>query len=89
MTQIVLKNQIDESNLDTLYAVLTSWNVNVEIKEMPAKRAKKTRTESGEKHVLFSKTFGMWEGRDIDLKQIRQQAFERRTHTQMTKDGAL
>ncbi|MDR1981529.1 MAG: hypothetical protein LBQ39_07925 [Tannerellaceae bacterium] len=80
MIHIILKNQIEQSKLDVLLSLLKSWDIDTEIKAT-AKRVKKTVSKSDEKHELFSKTFGMWKDRDIDLKQIRQQAMERRTRT--------
>jgi hypothetical protein len=36
-------------------------------------------TEKEEQKPLFAETFGMWAGRDIDLKKMRKERRERRT----------
>jgi hypothetical protein len=68
MTQIVLKNQINESNLDTLLSVLTSWNVNVEIDTTAAAKKKP------QKKTSLTLSVGMWEGRNIDSRELRRRA---------------
>ena len=30
-------------------------------------------------HKLFEKTFGMWADRDVDIKKMRREAYEKRT----------
>jgi hypothetical protein len=89
MTHITLKSQIDQSKLDILLAFLNSCGFEAEINVTKARTATKSSSKSAEKHELFSKTFGIWKDRDIDIKQIRQQAHERRTHANMVEDGTL
>jgi hypothetical protein len=72
MTELVLKNRVSKQKLDSIIYFLGMLNIDVEIK--------KTMTEKKEQaKPLFAETFGMWEGRNIDVKEIRQKARERRT----------
>jgi len=73
MTELIFKNRIDKKKLDSIIFFLKSWNIDVEIKTISSKKEKKEK--------LFSESFGMWADRDIDIKEIRQKARERRTKT--------
>jgi hypothetical protein len=72
MTELVLKNKIDRKKLDSIIIFLKSWGIDAEIKTT-------TKTKTVDTKELFSESFGMWAGRDIDIKKIRQKSFERRT----------
>ena len=68
MTQIILKNDIDNMQMSVLMGLFDSWNVNVEIrnKKMP---------ENKSFSQLFSKTRGMWQDYDIDGNKLRNKAW--------------
>jgi hypothetical protein len=66
MTQLILKNQIEQQKLDILLFLLKTWNIDVEVKAQPV--------NSDEEYIPFSESFGMWKDRDIDAKELRRQA---------------
>ena len=68
MTQIVLRNGIDTTQMRALMNLFDSWNVRVEIYE-----GKKDTPKSFSQ--LFSKTRGMWKNYDIDGKKLRNEAW--------------
>jgi len=71
MTELLLKNRVSKQKLDSIVYFLRMLKVDVEIKKSAQKKVVKK--------VPFAESFGMWEGRDIDIKKIRQEAYERRT----------
>ena len=67
MTQLSIKNKVDELQMGVLLQLLKSWNMEVEISyknTVPVKERK-----------LFSKTRGMWQDYNIDAKQLRRDAW--------------
>ena len=68
MTQIVLRNSIDTTQMSVLTRLFDSWNVAVEIKE-------EKKAEAKTFSQLFSKTRGMWEDYDIDGDKLRNEAW--------------
>jgi hypothetical protein len=72
MTELILKNNIDRQKLDSIIIFLKSWGIDAEIKSTEIKKNADTKT-------LFAESFGMWAERDIDIKEIRQTAYKRRT----------
>ena len=68
MTQIILKNSIDNMQMSVLMGLFDSWNVNVIIIN-EKKSEKKPFTQR------FARTRGMWEDYDIDAKQLRRDAW--------------
>jgi hypothetical protein len=68
MTQLTIKNRIDDSQLNVLLFLLKSWNVEAEVSNEKNIVTKK-------QHELFSKTRGMWKDYDIDAKQLRREAW--------------
>ena len=54
MTQIVLKNSIDNMQMGVLMGLFNSWNLNVEITD-------EKKSEHKSFSQLFSKTRGMWQ----------------------------
>ena len=67
MTQISVKNKIDELQMAVLLQLLKSWNMEVEISY--------ENTAPVKKRKRFSKTRGMWQDYDIDAKQLRRDAW--------------
>ena len=68
MTQILLKNSIDNMQMSVLMGLFDSWNVNVEIKD-------EKKSENKSFSQLFSKTRGMWQDYDIDGTKLRNEAW--------------
>jgi len=68
MTQITLKNSIDNMQMSVLIGLFNSWNVNVEITD-EKKSEKKSFSQ------LFSKTRGMWQDYNIDGTTLRNEAW--------------
>ena len=68
MTQILLKNSIDNMQMNVLLGLFDSWNVDVEIKD------EKT-DENKNFSQLFSRTRGMWTDYDIDGDKLRNEAW--------------
>ena len=80
MTELILKNRIDRKKLNSIVIFLKSWGIDAEIKTIATQR----KVDAGEP---FSKSFGMWEGREINIKEIRQKAYKRRIKA--SKNGTL
>ena len=68
MTQILLKNSIDNIQMGVLMGLFNSWNVNVEITE-----GKKPENKPSPQR--FARTRGIWKDYDIDAKQLRRDAW--------------
>jgi len=69
MTQIILKNSIDNTQMSILMSLFDSWNVKAEITD-------KKIPENTSFSQLFSKTRGMWQDYDIDASKLRNEAWE-------------
>jgi hypothetical protein len=67
MTQLILKTDIDLTRLVVLLDLLKTWHIDTEVKPS------KSKSKSG--YEPFSETIGMWADRDIDDKQLREQAW--------------
>ena len=67
MTQITLKNSIDNMQMSVLMGLFNSWNVDVVIKD-EQKSMNKSLSQR------FARTRGMWKDYDIDAKQLRRDA---------------
>jgi len=68
MTQITLKNSIDNMQMSVLMGLFNSWNVDVVIKD-EQKSMNKSLSQR------FARTRGMWKDYDIDAKQLRRDAW--------------
>jgi hypothetical protein len=71
MTQLIFRDAVDSTKMNTLLAFLRTWGINAEITHTPA-------AVSSNRDV-FANTRGMWTDYDINIKQIRKQNRERRT----------
>ena len=67
MTQLSIKNKVDDLQMAVLLHLLKSWNMEVEISDESVAPAKERK--------LFSRTRGMWEDYSIDAKQLRRDAW--------------
>ena len=72
-TELVLKNEVDHQKLNSIVIFLKTWGIDAEIRTIA------TRKKAIAKEEPFSQSFGMWAGRDINIKEIRQKAYQRRT----------
>jgi len=68
MTQITLKNSIDNMQMSILMGLFSSWNVDVVVKD-------EKKSENKPISQRFAKTRGMWKDYDIDAKQLRRDAW--------------
>ena len=75
MTQITLKNSIDNIQMSVLMGLFNSWNVDVVITD-------EKKSENQPFSQRFVRTRGMWKDYDIDAEQLRQYAWgtEKRIH---------
>jgi len=71
MTELIVKNRLSRQKLNSIVCILRTMNVDVEIKNSTHKKVTKKDP--------FVETFGMWADRDIDIKKMRKEAYERRT----------
>jgi len=68
MTQIVLRNGIDNMRMSVLMGLFDSWNMKVEITDEKI-------LENKSFSQRFARTRGMWKDYDIDAKQLRRDAW--------------
>ena len=69
MTQLSIKNKIDEVQMSVLLHLLQSWNMEVEVSYEP------TSVTTTKRRKVFSKTRGIWKDYNIDAKQLRRDAW--------------
>jgi len=69
MTQIILKDDIEQSKIDALLFLLKSWGIEVELKT--------TETSKSTKSKEFSLSQGIWSDYDLDAEQLRDKAWRR------------
>ena len=67
MTQITLKNSIDNIQMSVLMGLFNSWNVDVVIKD-------EKKSDNKPFSQRFARTRGIWKDYDIDAKQLRRDA---------------
>ena len=68
MTQITLKNGIDNMQISVLMGLFSSWNVDAVIKDGE-------KSDNKPLSQRFAKTRGMWKDYNIDAKQLRRDAW--------------
>jgi len=68
MTQILLQNSIDYTQMNVLVGLFNSWNVDVVITD-------EKKSENKPFSQRFARTRGMWKDYDIDAKQLRRDAW--------------
>ena len=69
MTQLIFKNDIDQSKMDVLLGMIKSWNVETKVVATAPRKNKR------KKDAALTLSVGMWAGRDINDKQLREQAW--------------
>jgi hypothetical protein len=67
MIELVLKNDIQKEKMDALLHFLKSWDIDIEIKNIP--QAKKSNKD-------FSLSAGIWKDYDINATELRKQAWK-------------
>jgi hypothetical protein len=71
MTQLIFKTDIDSQKLEVLLDLLKTWNIDAEVQPSRASSGVAAEKASGE----FPLTFGLWEDRDLDARELRRQAW--------------
>ncbi|QPH39994.1 hypothetical protein [Pedobacter endophyticus] len=69
MTEIILKDDIEQRKIDALLNFLKSWDIDAEIKS--------TRPVIGEKSKEFSLSKGIWSDYDIEARELRHKAWKK------------
>ena len=69
MTQIILKDDIEQSKIDALLFFLKSWDIDVELKT--------TQTNQSKIPSGFSLSKGIWSNYDLDAKKLRDKAWRK------------
>jgi hypothetical protein len=69
MTEIILKDDLEQDKIDALLFFLKSWDINVELRITEKKKTKKT----GE----FSLSKGIWSDYKITSEVLRDKAWKR------------
>jgi len=69
MTQIILKDDIEQSKIDALLFFLKSWDIDVELKT--------TQTNQSKIPSEFSLSKGIWSNYDLDAKKLRDKAWRK------------
>lgn len=64
MTQIILKDDIDQSKIDALLFFLKSWDIDVELKTTENKKSSK-----------FSLSKGIWNDYNVNAEELRNKAW--------------
>ncbi len=68
MTEIILKSNIEQSKMEALLLFLKSWGIEAEVKKSVSK------IKSSSKLTLNA---GIWENYNIDVADLRKNAWER------------
>ncbi|MDO5523157.1 MAG: hypothetical protein Q4G48_03830, partial [Bacteroidia bacterium] len=69
MTELILKNDIDDDKLKTLMDILKTWGVSAEVRNKGDKKAAPVSQEDD-----FPFSIGLWDDYEIDDKTLRQNA---------------
>jgi len=74
MTQLKIKNKIDNVQMEILLGLLRSWNLETEVVQEDT-----PQPVTEKRHSALSQARGMWADYDIDIKRNREQTRARRT----------
>jgi Flp pilus assembly protein CpaB len=69
MTQLIFKNDIDQNKMDVLLSMVKSWNIETSVVTVTPRKNRRN------KNTALTLSVGLWAGRDIDDKQLREQAW--------------
>lgn len=86
MTQLLFKNDIDQSKIDILLHLIKSWGIEAEVMPAALPKSKRKKSEPLTPTVgmrdgrdlaqdPFAGMRGMWEGCDIDDRKLREKAW--------------
>ena len=70
MTQLIFKHGIDQNKINILLSMIKSWDMEAEV--LPSH---KTHKNQSKKSSALTLSVGMWEGRDVNDKQLREMAW--------------
>ena len=70
MTQLIFKNDIDQNKIDILLSMIKSWEMEAEVLSLS-----KTHNNRSKRNSALTLSIGMWEGRDMNDKQLREMAW--------------
>jgi hypothetical protein len=74
MTQLKIKNRINNVQMNLLLGLLHSWNLDIEVVQEDT-----PQSATEKKNSMLSQARGMWADYDIDVKRNRVQTRARRT----------
>ncbi|WP_147273578.1 hypothetical protein [Pedobacter chinensis] len=69
MTEIILKDDIEQSKIDALLFFLKSWDIDVELKTTVSKKTTKSKE--------FSLSKGIWSDYEINADELRDKAWRK------------
>jgi len=69
MTEIILKDDIEQSKIDALLFFLKSWDIDVELRTTTSKKTTKS--------TKFSLSEGIWSDYDVNVEGLRDKAWKR------------
>ncbi|MCL2329473.1 MAG: hypothetical protein FWC39_13305 [Bacteroidetes bacterium] len=72
MTELVLKNRVSKQKLHSIVTFLQAWGIDAEVKNTHKRAVSKKIAPQKDP---FADVWGMWEGREIDGKTLRKQAW--------------
>jgi hypothetical protein len=75
MTQLILKNDIQPHQLNSLLQLLQSRGIEAEVLPAAMDAKENVVTAAETPYDAFSESIGMWKDRDIDAKKLREQAW--------------
>jgi len=82
MTQLILKSDVDQHKIDILLSMIKSWDMEAEVYPLPveyltdsSKSASATCKSKRNGNSALTLSVGIWEGRDVNDKQLREKAW--------------
>jgi len=69
MTEIILKDNLEQRKIDALLDFLKSWDIDAELRI--------TNAEKSTEAVEFSLSKGIWSDYDVNSKELRDKAWKR------------
>ncbi|QNN44194.1 hypothetical protein [Pedobacter roseus] len=69
MTEIILKDNLEQCKIDALLNFLKSWDIDAELRI--------TNAEKSTEAVEFSLSKGIWSDYDVNSKELRDKAWKR------------
>ncbi|TCD27110.1 hypothetical protein EZ456_11360 [Pedobacter psychrodurus] len=69
MTEIILKDNVEQNKIDALLAFLKSWDIDAELRTTSSKKSTKT--------TKFSLSKGIWSDYSVNSAELRDKAWNR------------